>query len=244
LPAPSFEGEARPVKTRTSVVSACGAALLALALPAAAAGATLTSTAACPRIVDDQPTFRLNGTGFTPNTPVQFKAGDTLLGTVTSDAAGNAGGDFEAPELSSRARNKQTFPFLAGDAAGIITPPVSLPVVRIIVDLPDRARPTSRVRYRVYGFGDNEPVYLHVRRGGRTRGTFKIGTAAPPCGQTERRLRFMPLRSYSTGSYEYWFQQVARFDRAQPAYRVAISITRTFRPSGSAATVATAAALG
>jgi hypothetical protein len=235
--------EASSVKTRTSVVSTCGAALIALALPAAAPAATLTPQVACARIVDDQPTLGLAGAGFTPGSPVQFKAGSALLGTVAADAAGNAGGTFEAPALSSASRNKQTFTLVAADAAGIASPPVSLPVVRIIVDLPDRARPRSRVRYRVYGFGDNEPVYLHIRRGGRTRGTFKIGTTEAPCGQTERRLRFMPLRSYSTGSYEYWFQQVARFDRGQPAYRVAISITRTFRPSGRAATVATAAAL-
>ena len=116
--------------------------------------------------------------------------------------------------------------------------------MRIIVDLPDSARPRSRVHYRVYGFSDNEPVYLHIRRGRRARAArSRSAPTEAPCGQTERRLRFMPLRSYSTGNYEYWFQQVARFDRDQPAYRVAISITRTFRPSGRAATVATAAAL-
>jgi hypothetical protein len=100
-------------------------------------------------------------------------------------------------------------------------------VTKVGADLPQRARPTSRVRMRVFGFQPGRTVFLHVRRGGRTRGTFRIGVPAAPCGTAARRLRYMPLRRWSTGSYTYEFQQSKRFDRKKPRVQLRVSLFRS-----------------
>ena len=47
---------------------------------------------------------------------------------------------------------------------------------------PSTAKPRKKVRFRVFGFRPGERVYLHVRRGGKTKGRFSLGTAEGACG--------------------------------------------------------------
>jgi hypothetical protein len=44
-----------------------------------------------------------------------------------------------------------------------------------------------------------------------------------------RRLRYMPLRRWSTGTYTYEFQQSKRFQADRPRVQLRISIVRTVR---------------
>jgi len=204
-------------------------AVVLAAVPAVAEGAALVPGAPCVRLVPGEKTFALGGTGFTPGAFVRVTADGTFLGSIQADPTGNFADSFFGPNLASFRRTRQTFQIAADDSRGGVAPPVAVPVSRIGADLPDRARPRSRVRYRVFGFLTGQPVYLHIRRGGRTRGTYRIGTAAGACGDVQRRLRYMPLRRYSIGVYDYYFQHARRFDRAQPFVRLRISIIRTFR---------------
>lgn len=208
---------------------ALGAVAVVLAAPAAAEGAALVPGAPCVRLVPGEKTFALGGTGFTPGAFVRVTADGTAVGSVQADPTGNFADVFFGPTLASIRRTRQTFQIAADDGRGGVAPPVAVPVTRVGVKLPDRARPRSRVRYRAFGFLTGQPVYLHIRRGARARGSYRIGTAAGPCGDVERRLRYMPLRRYSTGLYDYYFQHARRFDRAQPFVRLRISIFRTFR---------------
>jgi len=152
-----------------------------------------------------------------------------LYGSAQADAAGNIAAALFSPTFRSIKTTRQTFQLTADDGAGG-TAAAPLQVTRVGADLPDRARPTSRVRMRAFGFAPGQVVYLHVRRGGRTRGTFRIGRAASPCGTVSRRLRYMPLRRWSSGTYTYEFQQSRRFDRTKPRVQLRISIFRTVRP--------------
>lgn len=202
--------------------------LPALAGATVAEAATLT-TPPCVRQIPGAKTFPVQGSGFTPGSFVRVTADGQFIGSVQADAAGNVNGALFPPSLSSSTRNQQTFQIVADDGQGQAFGPVAVPVTRVSVDLPNRARPRSRVRYQLYGFNPGERVYLHLRRGGKTRGTFSMGTAAGPCGTVTKRLRYMPLSRYSSGIYDYYFGHTPKFNRAQQIYRVKISIFRTFR---------------
>jgi Bacterial Ig domain len=198
-----------------------------VAVPATAHAAALTLPP-CVRYVPGAQTVPIQGTAFTPGAPVTINADGQPIDSATADAAGNFSGMFFAPSLSSPTRNRQTFQITAADSAGQTSPPVAVPVTRVTVKLPSRARPRKRVRYRVFGFGSGQRVYLHVRRGGRTRGSFRIGTARGACGNLTARQRFMPLRRFSTGTYEYHFQHARRFRPDATVVRLQVIITRTF----------------
>jgi len=207
--------------------------LAGVGLPAAAPAQSLTTTEPCPRYVPGEATFPVAVSGFTPSTPVRFTTADgALVGSGVTDAAGNFAGALPAPTLRAN-RTRQDVVVTATDLRGVTAPPLAVSVVRFTVDLPRRARPRSRVRFRALGFPTGSTVYLHVRRSGRTLGSFRIGTAEGACGTAERRLRYMPLRSYRTGSYDYVFQPSARYDRAAaPTFRGRVLIFRTFRRTG------------
>lgn len=209
---------------------AVGIAVLvpAFAVASVAEAATLT-VPPCVRQIPGAKTFPIQGSGFTPGAFVRVTADGQLVGSVQVDAAGNVNDALFPPLLSSSSRNQQTFQIAADDGQGQAFGPVAMPVTRVNVDMPNRARPRSRVRYRLYGFNPGERVYLHVRRGGKTRGTFSMGTAAGPCGTVTKRLRYMPVSRYSTGTYDYYFGHTAKYNRAAQIYRVKISIIRTFR---------------
>jgi len=205
-------------------------ALAVLTSLAAAPGASAASLAVPPCSVSlpGQQTVNVQGNGFAPNSFVRLAADGQSFGGLQADAAGNVAGAVAAPPFASLDRNLQTFALTGDDGAGN-TATADLRVTRVTATLPDRARPARRVRYRVFGFAPGRRVYLHVRRGGRTRGTFRVGTAAAPCGTASRRMRFMPVRRFSTGTYEYWFQLTRKFDRTQPSVRLRIAITRRLR---------------
>ena len=92
------------------------------------------------------------------------------------------------------------------------------------------------MNYRVYGFVPGQPAYLHIRRRGKTLGRFSLGTPEGACGKVTKRLRYMPLSRYSYTTYDYWFSQSRRFDRAATLARYRVTIFRTFRPGAAAAT--------
>ena len=204
------------------------AALVALfLLPATAHGAALV-TLPCSASLPGQKSVPIQGSGFAPNSFVRLFADGQSYAGAQVDAAGNFADVFFAPTFRSIATTQQTFQVTADDGMGN-TAAAPLQVTRVGAKLPDRSRPGNRVRMRVFGFQPGRVVYLHVRRGGRTRGTFRIGTAASPCGTASRRLRYMPLRRYTSGTYTYEFQQSRRFDRAKPRVQLRISVFRTVR---------------
>jgi hypothetical protein len=200
-------------------------ALAALVVPATAGAATV-AVQPCAVTLPGQRTVAVSGAGFTPGGTVNLVAdGQTIGSGVPVDASGSFRTATLAPELSSARRNLQTFQLTATDSSGV-SAASPLQITRVTAVLPQRARPRSRVRISVFGFAPGRPVYLHVRRAGRTRGTFRIGTASAPCGRASRRLRYMPLRRFSTGLYDYVFQLSRRYRSTDPAVRLSVSIVR------------------
>jgi hypothetical protein len=203
------------------------AALAVLAAPAAANAQTpsLISGTQCIRFIDASvPTLPVQGAGFAPNASVSILSGGAPFASVMADAAGGFTQAVAAPPISG---NRANVSITADDGQGHVAGPVQLPEVRLGVVWPRRGKPRSKVLFRAYGFEPGQTVYLHVRRGGKTRGRFKIGKGDAPCGVTKRRMAFMPLSHYSPGTYEYWFGNTKSYDRSKEiGYRV--TITRTF----------------
>jgi hypothetical protein len=206
------------------------ALLLALAAPATAAAApAVTPLAPCVRYVGTTPpapTLGLTASGFTANAPLTFKVDGNPLGTGTADPLGafsTGTSPFTPPEPKF---NLGSFTLTAEDGTGAVASS-PLRVVRLTVDVPNRAKPSKRVRYRAFGFAPGKRLYLFVRRGGKTRGRFDLGKPHGDCGQVTKRLRYMPLKHWSTGRYEYWYSQSKRYSKQTRIYGYQIRIFKS-----------------
>lgn len=204
-----------------------GAALLLALLPAMASAATLTPASPCTRYVDSKPavaTLGLRTDGWAPGAALTFRVGGKVVGTGTADATGafaTSGAEFVPPEPTG---NFQTTTLSAADGAGAeVTSPLNL--VRLTIDVPAKARPAKRVKYRVFGFRPNAQLYLFIRRAGKIKGRFALGRPRGECGRLTKRMRYMPLRTWTTGRYEYWASNDARFSKqtAVPVFRIDIT---------------------
>lgn len=218
-------------------LAAPAAALAVVAAPVAAhaqAPATLTPGLPCIRYVDaGVKSFPIQLAGFAPNAVVTIAADGTPIDTAPTDAAGAFTGAIQAPSLAGSS-NRQNVSITADDGQGHTAGPVALPEVRLSVDWPDRAKGNPRVLFRAYGFQPGKTVYLHVRKQGKTKGTFKLGRAAAPCGLTKRHLHYMPVNPHSAGTYIYYFDHNRRFDKDATILSYRVIITRTFHAAGTA----------
>ena len=190
--------------------------------------------------------FPLVASGFPAGAALTFKADGSAFGSGLADAAGNfdnSADPFLAPAPPA-GRNLSTYQITAEDGQGTVAGPIAVPVSRIIVVAPANAKPSRRVRFRLFGFQAGVRTYLHIRRNGRTKGRFALGRTAGPCGTLTRRMRFMPLRSYRIGTYRYFFSHSRSFQRDQAIYQARVRIYRTFTPSPSGAQATPAGAWG
>jgi hypothetical protein len=206
------------------------ALLLALAAPATAAAApAVAPLAPCVRYVGTTPpapTLGVTASGFTANAPLTFKLNGDEVGTGTADPLGafsTGTNPFTPPEPKF---NVSSYTLTAEDGTGAVAS-APLQIVRLTVDVPDRAKPSQKVRYRAFGFAPGKRLYLFVRRGGKTRGRFDLGKPHGACGQVTKRLRYMPLKKWSTGRYEYWYSQSKRYSKKTRIYGYQIRIFKS-----------------
>ena len=206
-----------------------GAALLiSIAAPASAvADPAVAPSTPCVRYVDTAPpaaTLGVVSSGWAANTPLSFTLNGRSVGSGTTDGTGafSTGADpFTPPEPKG---NLQTVPLTAADGSGAAaTSQVKL--VRLIVTVPTgRYKPSKKVKYRAFGFAPGKRLYLFVRRGGKTKGRFLLGRTKGDCGLLTKRMRFMPLRKYSPGLYEFWFSHSKKYSKQTRIYRYTIQI--------------------
>jgi hypothetical protein len=214
------------------VVALAGAA----AAPAQGATVGLASADPCVRVISNFKTFPVFADGFAPGAFLSFKVDGSSVGSGQTDPAGhfdNAADPFYPPILPN-GRDIKTFQLTADDGAGVVAGPVPVTVSNVIVRAPSNARPSKRVRFRVFGFLAGKRVYLHIRRNGKTRGRFSLGTTNAPCGRVTKKMRFMPLRNWSFGTYRYYFSHSKRFSKKNAIYSARVRIYRTFSSTASA----------
>jgi hypothetical protein len=222
------------VNPRRTLVLAPVAAVVALAAAPGAQAATVSTTVPCVRVLPGIQSFPVVADGFAPGAFLSFRADDQTIGSGSADAAGHFQSAFSPPDLPF-GRDLKTFQLTADDGNGTVAGPVAVPVSNVVVRAPANSKPTKRVRFRVFGFLENQRVYLHVRRNGKTKGRFSLGKTSAPCGTTSKKLRFMPLRHYSFGTYRYYFSHSRRFDKKKAIYSARVRIYRTFSSSASRA---------
>ena len=219
------------------------AALLAAGLAAApgAQAATVASPAPCVRVISNLRTFPVVAEGFAPGAFLSFKLDGDSFNSGQAGADGrfdNSTDPFLPPPLPA-GRDLKTFQLTADDGAGLVAGPVPIQVANVAVRAPANAKPSKRVNFRVFGFLANRRVYLHVRRNGKTKGRFSLGRTDAPCGTLTKKMRFMPLRNYRTGTYRYYWSHSKHFKESTAFYTARVRIYRTFSSaSGAQATAA------
>jgi hypothetical protein len=206
----------------------CAVLFIVLAAPASASAAlAVETTVPCVRYVDlgveALPTLGVMTTGWNASTPLTFTVDGQIVGTGVADNAGaynNQGRLFTPPAPKG---NLQTSTLAVNGAAS-----TQFRIVRLTVQVPSRAKPSTRVKYRMFGFQPGKRVYLFVRRGGKTKGRFALGKPKGECGTLTKKLRYMPLRRWSTGKYEYWYTQDRKYSKATRIYGYQLNIFKTF----------------
>lgn len=191
--------------------------------PAVASAATVAPTLPC--VLDGGADLGVTSSGWAPGSVLNFALDGRSVGTGTADAAGlfsNASNPFTPPLLTGK-RPVRRFTLTAADAAGNQAN-AHVKVVHRTVSVPSRARPARRVRYRAYGFPQGKRLFLHIRRGKRTLGRFLLGRPSGACGVVSKRLRYMPLRHWDTGTYDFWFGNRKHFRRSRELYGYRIRI--------------------
>ena len=204
------------------------ALLASFAGPANAQAATISVLDPCARLIDDVKTLHLTGAGFTPGSFVTFtKDGETLAGEYADDA-GNVAGSFYPPVPDSFDDNLQTFQIAASDTAGVTAPAIPVTVSRIKIEAPANTKPSRRVRFKLFGMLAEKPVWLHVLRKGKVKKRVKMGRTSAPCGTLSKKMRFMPLRNYTYGKYQYWFSHSRKYSKATRYVGGTVTIYRTY----------------
>jgi hypothetical protein len=199
------------------------ALLVSLVAPAAASAGTLVPSQPC--VLDGGPNLAVTTSGWFPHDPLHFALGGRAIGIGVADEAGgwsNLEAPFQTPVLTGRRPIRNLTITAANNIGWHVDAHVK--VVHRTVSVPNRARPGKRVRYRAYGFPRGKRLYLHIRQGKRTLGRFMIGRAHGACGVVSRRLRYMPLKHWSTGSYDFWYSNRRHFKRSRALYGYRIRI--------------------
>ena len=204
-----------------------------LTVPAAAQAAEInTGSESCIRIIPGLATMPVFGTGFTPGSTVTLTQGGSFVGSTTADGTGAILDGFEPPAPSDPDRNTQTFEVIADDGNGIFAT-MTVPVTRVRVKFPANSKPRNKVKFRFWGFATGRPIYLFIRRNGKTLRRVKMGKTGNPCGIHVVRKKFLPLKSYTTGTYDYYFGHERTLNPSDGAdgnwvYRSSVLIYRKF----------------
>lgn len=186
----------------------------ALVTPAAAQGATLTATPTKP-CYGTNDRVALAGTGFTPNGQVTLMQGQrTLTPAATADAAGNLGGRAIVQPISA---NEEVSPYTATDrtdpAIVAATAPIRFSRTAVTGTKAGDRGLIQIVRARGFTTG-SRTLYAHIRRGGRTLKSLRIGRLKNACRTLRVRRRFFD-QSANPGRYPIFFDTHRRYKKGR-----------------------------
>jgi hypothetical protein len=204
--------------------------LISIAAPTSAVAAPAVAPATqCIRYVATAPpaaTLGVVTSGWAANTPLTFALKGKPVGSGTTDGTGAFSTGQQPFTPPAPKGNLQTVALTARDAAGTAAT-TQVKLARLIVTVPKKARPSKVVKYRAFGFAPRKRLYLFVRHDGKTKKRILLGRTKGDCGVLTRKLRYMPLKSYSSGLYEFWFSHSKRYSKATRIYRYTIQISRS-----------------
>jgi hypothetical protein len=201
-------------------------AAVALLVPAAAHGATLT-TAPC---YYSQQSMQITGSGWGPATEYGV-TGQGIDVAGTADDAGNfTDTNATAPNISASGFRPQTFT-LTGTQDGAEVASTKFKVVNFLVaPKSTNGKPTGKTTWRFSGFTPGKQIFIHVKRGSHVY-TQKAGKGDSPCGTHKSRLRRLPAVPASKityGKYKVYIDNRRAFKKGGLQYSATITIRKVF----------------
>ena len=187
------------------------------ALPGAAEAATLAAGKSC--YIRDRDA-RIAGSGFAPESPVEFSVNGRPMTTATSDPNGDVLVVYALPGT----RTEKRLVVRATDAVGTAaqTTIYVSSELRVTTDsIEGENLRTWRARFRLYGFLRGRAYLHYLNPRGRHKKTVRLGRLRGPCGRlhTEKR-RVMPFDDPQYGRWRLQFDTRRRYSPATPRKRV------------------------
>jgi len=220
----------------------------ALAAPAGASAATAALDLPC--YVGGQPGV-FAGFGFAPNAMVSIMNADLGPTTVTTDATGSFSRGFTPPPGTDLERpGSRDIVFTAAEVANPASTATATSKIAPLAFATNKGTksPKSERSWSFSGWPVGRPIYAHFRLRGKTKGTFKMGVAAAPCGELKRRAPGIAIKGrVSAGLWTVQVDQSPRYSVAtKPFLKDKTVVFTRFRPRAltSAATLSTAALNG
>ena len=202
--------------------AACGALLIALAVPAVADAATFTAplkpcyvtagTAANPQAEG----FPVAGSGFGVNSTVTLAIDGTAQpnGVLQADAAGNVllppPNLVPAPFIKSGQRDFTITLTDNVDPTNVATATAKTTALDVKVK-PKRAKPSKTIRFKGSGFTAPKPVFAHYVLGGKLKKTVRMVRKPGVCGTWVVHRPQIPVEKPSPGLWTVQFDQVRKY---------------------------------
>jgi len=227
---------------RTSILALVGVGTLALPAGASAAAATLDRQC----YVSGQP-GTLSGSGFAPNAMVSLANADLGARKVTTDATGSFATPFSPPSGSDLKRaGSRAFVITATEDANPANTATATSRVapRAFSTSGGRKSPKAKRSWYFSGFTTGKNIYGHFRYKGRTKGNYRFGRAAGPCGEYKRRAPGIAVKGrVPAGSWRVQVDHKRTYSRStRPAVAGTTVVFTTFRPRAAVGAAALSSA--
>jgi hypothetical protein len=216
--------------------AACGALLIALAVPAAADAATFTAPLKPCYVTAGTATnrqsegFKVTGAGFGVNStvnlaidgqPVLGSDGNPLLNPTTGQPIGNnlqaddqglldVPGLVPAPWIKS-GRRDFTVTLTDNVVPGNVATATAKTTALDVDVTPKRAKPSERVRFKGSGFTGAKRVFAHYVYGGKLKRTVRMARRTGVCGTWSARRPQIPVTKPKPGLWTVQFDQVRKY---------------------------------
>jgi hypothetical protein len=216
--------------------AACGALLIALAVPAAADAATFTTTLKPCYVTAGTATnrqsegFAVGGAGFGVNStvnlaidgqPVLGPDGSPLLNPTTGQPIGNnlqaddqgvlaVPGSVPAPWIRSGQRDF-TVTLTDNVVPGNVATATSRTTALDVSLKPRRAKPSDSIRFKGSGFTAAKPVFAHYTYAGKLRKTVRMARKPGVCGTWHTRRPQIPVSKPEQGLWTIQFDQLRKY---------------------------------
>jgi hypothetical protein len=187
-------------------------------VPAGAHAATLDAAKAC---YSNGTKARLIGSGFAPDSPIDFTVNGTRLNAnVVSDAEGDVEVTYSPPytdterRLAIRATDSE-----GSSAAKTIYVTRSL---RVTANPPSSSDVGSwRAVFRLFGFGSGKAYIHYVNPNGKFKKTVRLGRLIGPCGRLKTsKRRVLPFRDPQYGYWKLQFDTKRQYRKRTARKRV------------------------
>lgn len=201
--------------------AACGALLIALAVPAVADAATFTTPLApCYVTAGTQANpqsegFAVAATGFGVNSTVALAIDGVVVPggeALQADAAGNLvlPNLVPAPWIKSGQRDF-TVTLTDNVNPGTVATATAKTTALDVSVKPKRAKPSKTIRFKGSGFTGAKPVFAHYVFGGKLKKTVRMARKTGVCGTWETHRPQIPIDKPSPGLWTVQFDQVRKY---------------------------------